>query len=614
MAADPRARPAFTLANGIHIVTPFQPAWGAAVQAGGVSFSLWAPSARSVSLVLQGERLVPLRADPERWYRHFEPGVGAGETYQFEIDGELRVPDPASRFQPRGLDGPSEVIDPAEFQWPQTAWSVPPFEQLALYELHIGTFTPEGTYDAAIGRLDHLVQLGVNAIELLPVAQAPGTRNWGYDGVLLYAPAYTYGRPEQLKNFIAAAHDRGLAVFLDVVYNHFGPQGNYLYGYARPFFTDRHTTPWGDAIDYSSPGNEPVRRYAIDNAYYWLREYRFDGLRLDATQAIYDDRPHQMLHELASGAEKACGHTAYLIVENDDNDVRLLSDYDAQWNDDVHHALHVLTTSETFGYYGDYVSNTANLLARALTSGFAYQGEPSPFRGGRNRGSPAGTLPLSKFVNFLQNHDQIGNRAFGRRITSIADVQAVRAALAVVLLAPSPPMLFMGQEWGASTPFLFFCDFEPHLAENVRNGRRNGFKDSPEFSGPAQREQIPDPGAPETFQASKLRWDELAQQQHREWLELHRKLLALRREYVSPFASAVTGRDAEYRIAGDRGICARWRLDSGSVLHLDANLSSAPSQHFCDLRHSGENVIFTTHPHPSADGAAAPWSVRWSLE
>ena len=586
--------------------------WGACVVDAGVRFRLWAPSARSVALALsdRAER-IPMLASADGWYEHVEPGIGTGTRYRYEIDGELLVPDPASRFQPEGLDGPSEVLEPAALHRTGRPWRAPAFESLVFYEMHVGTFTSQGTYAAARERLRDVAALGVTAIELMPLAQAPGTRNWGYDGVLHYAPQRSYGSPQDLCELIDAAHELGMSVFLDVVYNHFGPQGNYLYRYARSYFTGRHHTPWGDAIDYSSPENDAVRRYAIENARYWIEAYGFDGLRLDAVQAIYDDRPRQLLDDLVSEVKAHAGRTVYLVLENDDNSVRLLeAGYDAQWNDDLHHALHAAITGESGGYYSDYASDPAHYTARALTSGFGYQGEASAFRNGAHRGAPSAHLPLRSFVNFLQNHDQIGNRALGERITNLAPAAAVRAAIAVLLLAPSPPLLFMGEEWGASTPFLFFCDFEPQLAKAVKAGRRNEFSSFPEFADSAARERIPDPGAYATFEASKLRWEEREQGEHAQWLAYYRQLLVLRRERIVPDSAGLRGSDASFTQRGG-AFTAQWRLDGGSTLALDVNLQNREAAGFAQEE---AGVFFATHEPRYAGGIAPPWSVRWSLQ
>jgi maltooligosyltrehalose trehalohydrolase len=590
-------------------------AWGARLRRpAGVEFRLWAPAARSVDLVLLQDphRIVPMSRDEGGWYTCTCERASAGTGYLFEINSEARVPDPASRFQPDGINGPSEVIDPTSFEWPADSGLRPTPAELVFYELHVGTFTEEGTYAAAGERLDDLVEIGVNAIELMPLAQAAGTRSWGYDGVLMYAPSVSYGRPEDLKRFIAAAHARHLAVFLDVVYNHFGPEGNYLHLYAPQFFTDRHTTPWGAAIDYTSPGNDPVRAFAIDNACYWLNEYRFDGLRLDATDQIFDERPLPILEELAQTVKRAAQHRVYLVVENDENRVDLLEHgYDAQWNDDVHHALHEALTGEDDGYYRDFAEKPSAWLARALTSGYAYQGESSPFRGGRLRGTPSTETPLTSFINFIQNHDQVGNRAFGERISTLVTPDALHAALAVLLLAPSPPLIFMGEEWGASTPFLYFSDFEGDLARAVREGRRREFARFKQFSDEGAREQIPDPGAVETFERTKLRWSERTEFSHRRWLWTYGTLLELRRLEIAPRVAGVSGKDASYELRGARGLCAIWNLPTGNELRLDANLGSREQAGF--ERYPAGRTIYTTHGERFAGGIAPPWSVRWSM-
>ena len=589
--------------------------WGADVRPDGVRFRLWAPAAQSVSTVLVGgggERIVPMDYGGEGWYECVDPSARAGARYFFEIDGGDRVPDPAARFAPEGPQGPSEVVDLAKLRPRRRFETIPAFERLVFYELHVGTFTRSGTYAEAATRLDYLAELGINAVELMPLAEWPGERNWGYDGVLFYAPAHHYGRPEDLRALIDAAHERGIAMFLDVVYNHFGPQDNYLRRYAPQFFTRDHTTPWGEAIDYSSPHNDPVRSFVIDNAVYWLRDYGFDGLRLDATQTIFDTRKPHVLGALALSAKTDATTPAYLVLENDENDVRLLmSGYDAQWNDDVHHCLHVALTGERDGYYEDYVQEPVGLLGRALTRGFAYQGEPSAFRAGRTRGAPSGGLELSSFVNFLQNHDQIGNRAFGERITAIANPQAVRAATAVLLLAPSPPMLFMGQEWGASSPFLFFCDFDASLANLVTEGRRNEFARFERFSDPKLRATIPDPSMRETFVRSKLDWDEPSREPHRALLELHRELLRIRRAEVDPRLHRLSGRDAWYEMRGSRALFARWMHAEGSGLVLEANLTDAPQAGFNE--HARGRLLYATHA-VFENGVAPGWSVRWSIE
>ena len=554
------------------------PRFGPRIAPDGVTFRLWAPGARTVALV--GDHAAPLIPQGDGWHEVFVRGAGPGTRYRFRIDDELDVPDPAAHFQPHDVDGPSEVVDPA-YAWRCDGWRGRPWHEAIMLEAHVGTFTPEGTFRAMIGRLDHLVETGITALELMPVADCPGRRNWGYDGVLWYAPDSAYGRPEDLKALVDAAHARGLMVLLDVVYNHFGPEGNYLGRYAPEFFTARHHTPWGSAIDY---GIDEVRAFAIENALHWLERYRFDGLRLDAVHAIKAEGEPSILEDIsrAAGAlSAASGRHIHLILENDDNIASRLDPladpprgrYRAQWNDDFHHAWHVLLTGETGGYYRDYADAPGAALARALAGGFVYQGEPSAHRGGERRGQPSAHLPPAAFVNFLQNHDQIGNRAFGERLTALAAPEAVEAALAVTLLAPSPPMLFMGEEWGAMQPFPFFCDFSGDLAEAVRAGRRREF--AAQFAGLRDADPIPDPLAEETFRAAVLDWADRRAPAHAARLAHVRNLLAVRRRLIVPKLTAIRpGGEATFA----RGILhARWRIEGGEALAMLSNLSGAPS-------------------------------------
>jgi malto-oligosyltrehalose trehalohydrolase len=573
----------------------------------GYRFRLYAPAARTVDVIVDGRTLaLPREGD---WFAADDSHARTGSLYAFAIDGRPPVPDPGSRFQPQGVHGPSAIVDPA-FDWPDDGWRGRPWHEQVVYELHVGTFTFEGTYAAAERKLDALVELGITTLELMPVAAFPGARNWGYDGVLHYAPYAGYGSPHDLKRFIAAAHARGLAVMLDVVYNHFGPEGNYLHAYAPTFFNEGAHTPWGAAIDVTIPD---VRAYFIENAAYWLVEYRFDGLRLDATHAIVDPRAPAFLSELRAEARAAvpAERTVALVVENDDNDIALLDDgYDAQWNDDVHHCAHVLATGESGGYYRDYASDPVGLLGRALTSGFAYQGENSEHRGGRARGAPSGRLALSSFVSFLQNHDQVGNRAFGERLSRLTTPDALRALTALVFLAPAPPLLFMGEEWAASTPFLFFCDFEPDLARAVTAGRRREFAAFPAFADPHVRETIPDPSAPETFAASVLRWEERSAPAHAAMLAFVTDVLQTRARRVTPVLAGVTGERAAFERIGERGLALHWPLERGS-LHADAQLGPDGGGGFAESL-PGE-TFFSTHGMRFADGRAPAWSVRWSL-
>ncbi|HVL35964.1 MAG TPA: malto-oligosyltrehalose trehalohydrolase, partial [Burkholderiales bacterium] len=415
--------------------------FGAELTGAGVRFRIWAPQARSVDVSMNGEHL-PMQRREDGFFE-LTARAAAGTRYRYRIDGGAEVPDPASRFQPQDADGPSEIVDPAAFAWADGGWRGRPWREAVIYELHVGAFASQGRYGAVADKLAHLKALGVTALELMPLADFAGRRNWGYDGVLPYAPDSRYGRPEDLKALVQAAHKAGLMVFLDVVYNHFGPKGNYLHTYAPQFFTDKHKTPWGAAIDYGVPA---VRAFFLHNALYWLEEYHFDGLRFDAVHAIVDDSPRHILEEIAATVrERLPGRHVHLVLENDANQARFLGEgrYDAQWNDDSHHAYHVLATGESDGYYGAYAEAPAKHLARCLAEGFAYQGEVSPFSG-EPRGEPSAHLPPERFVDFMQNHDQIGNRAHGERLASLADEKALKALSAILLLAPSPPLLFMG--------------------------------------------------------------------------------------------------------------------------------------------------------------------------
>jgi malto-oligosyltrehalose trehalohydrolase len=588
--------------------------FGAALVAGGVRFRLWAPSARRVDLLLLDAEALPMQALAGGWYEATVARAGARTRYAYRIDGRRVVADPASRCNPEGVHGPSLVTDPRAFDWPDDGWRGRPWHDAVIYELHVGGFTPQGTFAAAIGRLDELAALGVTALELMPVAAFAGTRNWGYDGVLPFAPAAAYGTPEDLKRLVAAAHARGLMVLLDVVYNHFGPDGNDLHAYARPFFyADRHT-PWGAAIDF---GVDAVRAFFVHNALYWLEEFHCDGLRLDAVHAIDDARRPDIVEEIAQAIRAGPGRErhVHLILENDRNEARYLARdgarrpllATAQWNDDLHHAAHVLATGETDGYYIDYADDPLAHFGRALAEGFVHQGERSRFRGGRARGEPSAHLPPAAFVNFLQTHDQVGNRAFGERLVALTSARKLRALLACVLLAPAPPLLFMGEEWGAGTPFLFFCDFGAELAAAVRDGRRAEFGRTAAFAEAAACERIPDPNAVATFAASKLDWSERERAPHAQWLALYRELLALRRQRIAPLlAHADAGR---FEIAAPGLLHVVWPA-GGARLHLHAYLTADEQAAAVAVPLAGE-TIYSSAP---AGDRLAPWTVRWALE
>ncbi|HZP78186.1 MAG TPA: malto-oligosyltrehalose trehalohydrolase [Pseudolabrys sp.] len=578
--------------------------FGPLVTDSGVRFRLWAPAARSVTLLL--DRSHPMQAKPDGWHETLIASARAGTRYRFRIDDEIDVPDPASHFQPEDVNGPSEVIDHG-YTWRSEDWKGRPWHDAVISELHVGTFTPEGSLRAAIDKLDQLVATGITAIELMPLADFFGRWNWGYDGVLLYAPDSAYGRPEDLKALIDAAHMRGLMVFLDVVYNHFGPEGNYLGRYAPAFFT-KASTPWGSAIDYRVP---QVRSFVIENALHWLREYRFDGLRLDAVHAIVEPgEPHilQALSEAVGALAQQSGRLIHLVLENDHNQASLLDPetekpagkYRAQWNDDYHHAFHVLLTGEHFGYYEDY-REPGPLLARTLAQGFAYQGEPSPHRHDAPRGEPSGYLPTTAFVNFIQNHDQIGNRARGDRLTTLVTAPALDAALTITLLVPMPPLLFMGEEWGAREPFPFFCDFRGGLAKAVREGRKREFAEA--YAETPQ--EIPDPLAECTVRAATLDWVAVKEPEHHQRLELVTRLLAVRRLQIAPLLPALqvgSGRAA----FKDGMLVASWRFSSARKLSLIANMTAQPQPY---PEHDPGTMIWGDEP----TATLAPWSVHAAL-
>jgi len=586
--------------------------FGAEVLKGAVRFRLWAPKTDQVWVVLNGGVSFPMTSVGQGWHELVSPDAKVGTHYKFQLEeGGLQVPDPASRYQPSDVHGPSEVIDPKAYVWNDGGWRGRPWEECVIYELHVGTFTRQGTFNAAAERLDWLANLGVTAIEIMPVADFPGNRNWGYDGVLLFAPDSSYGRPEDFKAFVDAAHRRGIMIFLDVVYNHFGPDGNYLPAYS-PVFTETHHTPWGAAVNYDAEGSQVVRELVIQNAEYWVDEFHLDGLRLDAVHAIKDDGVPHVLDELADRVRQV-NRQVHLILENEENQASRLersnagepANYTAQWNDDLHHVLHCASSQDSAGYYAAYQGDTEK-LGKALAEGFAFQGEQMAYRGS-SRGEPSAHLPPAAFVSFIQNHDQVGNRAFGDRITAFAPAQAVRAITAVYLLLPQIPMIFMGEEFAADQPFPFFCDFEPQLATLVREGRRNEFAKFPEFHDPKSRERIPDPTAEQTFLSAKLDWDQATQGKHAQWVELYRDLLAVRhREIIPRLRGAQSG---SYEIVGESAVAVRWRMGDGSRLYLSANLSS---KLLATRVVSGGRALWGVGVAETC--SLAPWSVFWSME
>ena len=571
-------------------------------------FRLWAPSREAVQLeIVDGATLDMTPADGG-WFELDAP-CGAGTLYRYRFDADLAVPDPASRFQPEDVHGPSAVIDPRAYEWRNTNWHGRPWEETVLYELHVGALSASGSgskgYRGVQEQLPALAELGITAIELMPLNDFAGARNWGYDGVLPFAPDSAYGTPEELKALIDAAHGLQMMVFLDVVYNHFGPDGNYLHAYADAFFKKDQHTPWGPAIDFERP---EVRDFFFDNALYWLLEYRFDGLRFDAVHAIGDNAWLHELSERVRGAVEENRHV-HLVLENEHNSSSLLEqDFNAQWSDDGHNTLHVLLTGETESYYGAYAEEPIRKLATVLGEGFVYQGQPSPIHEGKPRGEPSAHLPPTAFVLFLQNHDQIGNRAFGERLTRLADPAALRAATGLLLLSPQIPMLFMGDEWGSREPFLFFTGYVGELAEAVREGRRKEFAKFSAFNDPARRADIPDPNHERTYLASDPRGSrlsaddesgaggagaaasteskgagrqpaqvggELLADQH-DWLAFYRRALGLRHRLIVPRLAGARALGATVLSGADGAdapaLIARWCLGDGSTLTCALNL------------------------------------------
>jgi maltooligosyltrehalose trehalohydrolase len=587
--------------------------FGAEITAEGIRFALWAPTAREVALVLDGADH-PLEKHDSGWYCHVSAEARAGSRYGYRIDENLVVPDPASRFQPDDVHGLSLVLDPRSYQWSDTSWAGRPWEETVLYEVHVGTATPEGTYASLMSKLETLRDLGVTAIELMPIAEFPGKRNWGYDGVLPYAPDAAYGTPEDLKRLVDRAHALGLMMFLDVVYNHFGPSGNYLHSYAKSFFTDRHPTPWGAGINVDGEGSRTVRDFFIHNALYWLEEYHFDGLRFDAVHAIVDDGSPHFIEELATRVRQSIPRRhIHLVLENEANQARWLeriSDgkprlHTAQWADDIHNSWHALLTGENEGYYQDYADKPLERLARALAEGFAYQGDPSAHNPGIIRGERSAHLPPTAFVSFLQNHDQIGNRAFGERLSHLIPPDRLALARAIFLLAPHIPLIFMGEEWSSSSPFQFFVDFdlEPDLANAVREGRRGEFRHFKAFADAETAHLIPDPTDRETFERSKLDWTETDRSPHREELLETKRLLNLRRNEILPLIKSEY-RGSHHAISPERILDVTWTF-AGGTLRLIANFGTQTN--VTDIGESPQ-VLWSNAEH-SEQGkiGLAPW-------
>jgi maltooligosyltrehalose trehalohydrolase len=560
---------------------------GATVRSDGVSYRVWAADHTAMKVHVTSaegeERELELEPAPGGYFVGHDRNGRAGDLYQYVFrDGTAR-PDPASRFQPKGVHGASACVSPLSYRWKSATWKRPAWKGQTIYEIHVGTFTERGTFLAAIERLDHLVDLGVEAIEIMPVADFGGDRNWGYDGVALYAPARCYGTPDDFRALVDAAHARGLLVILDVVYNHTGPNGSYLTQFSKAYYHPTHRTPWGEGFRFDGENSGPVREFFVGNATYWLDEFKIDGLRLDATHAIEDESEKHVLAEIADEVHARGG---FLIAEDERNSCQVLSDemgrghrIDAVWSDDFHHQVRVALTGVRESYFASY-EGSPEALASTLTHGWTYVGQAFPFWKNRPRGAPCRHLPPSAFVYCIENHDQVGNRALGERLEHLISAEVFRAASALLCLSPYVPLVFMGQEWAASTPFQFFTNHEGELGRLVSEGRRREFAEAGLNAG-ITPEQIPDPEAPETFLRSKLRWNEISQPVHAQTLELYRQLLQIRKNWIRPALDSrehwsvfVAGPAVglRYRPEGRKEVLALFALKPGRV----ENAGSAP--------------------------------------
>jgi maltooligosyltrehalose trehalohydrolase len=571
-----------------------------------VNFEVWAPAAQRVDLVLRNESR-PMRPGVLGWWAIDVGAAEPGDYYGYSLDGGDPLPDPRSPWQPLGVQGLSRTVDHNAWNWDDTGWRgvAPPGE--IIYELHIGTFTGPGTFDSAIEGLDHLVNLGVGAVELMPAAEFPGDRGWGYDAVDLYAPHHAYGGPDSLKRFVDACHERELGVILDVVYNHLGPDGNYLRSFG-PYFTSRYSTPWGEAVNLDGPGSTEVREFFIQNALMWLTDYHVDGLRLDAVHAIFDHSAIHFLEELAARVEELkdrLGRTLFLVAESDLNDPRIVTPREAggfgvnaQWSDDFHHSLHAVLTGERFGYYEDF--GDVGDIAKALIDVFVYDGRPSLYRG-RVHGRPVGDLPGSRFLGYLQTHDQVGNRALGERSGHLMSFELLKVGAAIVMTAPFVPMLFQGEEWAATTPFCYFTDHhDPELGRAVSEGRRREFT-----SFGWDPEAIPDPQSSETFELCRLEWEELKEPLHRDLFDWYRDLIALRR--ATP--ELHDGRRDLVRVLYDED--ARWLVFERGPMTIAANFSDRLAVVPLAAERTGTIVLTSVEPPEvgSAEIGLGPESV-----
>jgi maltooligosyltrehalose trehalohydrolase len=549
--------------------------FGALPLRGGVRFRVWAPSASRLTLVLHDGRAAgnhDMARDAHGVFDAIVDAASAGDRYGYRVDnGELR-PDPASRFQPDGVHGLSQVIDPSAFTWSDDRWRNRPPGDRILYELHIGTFTPDGTFAAATAKLEAVRDTGVTVLEIMPVVDFAGSRNWGYDGVCLFAPSRAYGHPDDLRRLVDRAHHLGLAVVFDVVYNHLGPEGAYLAQFNKDYFTSRRSTPWGDAVNLDGPGSLMVRHYLVENAVHWIDEYHADGLRLDAAHALIEADDGAILREIATHVRASTSRRVFIDAEDHRNLAAMVDDpgrggwgLDGVWADDFHHVMRRLLHGDRHGYYADFAGTTSELAA-TIQRGWLFTGQPSPRRNAP-RGTDPSAIPMQRFIVCLQNHDQIGNRPRGDRLNHVVTPESWRAASVLLLTVPMTPLIFMGQEWAASTPFQFFTDLEPALGVHVTEGRRREFAEFPEFSTPTGAATIPDPQAPSTFEASRLRWDERTLPPHSFSLDLYRTLMTLRLDHPALGASSELQGDA---VALDDDTIAMRRAEGDDVFWIVA--------------------------------------------
>ena len=573
---------------------------------GGVHFRVWAPKPRKVALVLESgsRQIIQLTSEDRGYFSGVVPTAKAGDLYRFALDGSEKLyPDPVSRFQPEGPHGPSQVVDPRRFTWSDRTWKGIAPDRVVLYEMHVGTFTPEGTWAAAEQKLPHLKELGITCLEIMPVADFPGRFGWGYDGVNQFAPTRLYGKPDEFRHFIDRAHELGIAAILDVVYNHFGPDGNYLMAFAPDYFSNKHKTDWGEAINFDGQNNEPVREFFLANAQYWIEEFHLDGFRFDATQNIYDDSPNHVLGQITRRARGAAsGRSIYLVAENEPQETRVVRPLDqggfgmdALWNDDFHHSAGASLTGHNEAYYSDYLAHPQELIS-AVKWGYLFQGQHSTWQKKR-RGTPALDLPPTAFVNFIENHDQLANLVHGRRTHEVAASGRLRAITTLMLLAPQTPMLFQGQEFAASAIFSYFADHAPDLANLVRKGRIEFLSQFPSAAGPDAVQCVPDPSDLATFQKCKLDWSE-RERNHQMW-DLHKDLLKLRRE--DPVFRDIRPRAVDGAVIGVEALALRFFGLAGDDRLLLVNL--------------GRDLKLQPAPEPLlAPPFQMEWSVLWSTE